>query len=128
MVCNAQTANNAALAQLAGHLLQQGLVFLCAWGPDCERVSHVFEHAAIQHDFKQGREYPTIISMNLRRDKLDTVTDYFRDACCPDTAFERTCRAGLVLTVDTPPLTAYIRQRLASQASDPRFLYATCLR
>ena len=67
MVCNAQTARNAALEQLADRLLQQGLAFLCAWGPDCERVSHLFEHAAIQYDFKQGREYPTIISMNLRR-------------------------------------------------------------
>ncbi|MDP1700870.1 MAG: hypothetical protein Q8L53_07935 [Aestuariivirga sp.] len=35
------------IAKLAGELLKAGAVYICAWGPDCERVHDIFDEEIV---------------------------------------------------------------------------------
>ncbi|MCD4687595.1 MAG: hypothetical protein K8S97_16835 [Anaerolineae bacterium] len=92
-------------------LLDRGLVYLCAWGPDCERVRNLFETAALVWNSRVA-----VLTVHFY-DDLDDVFGYFLDVAYPAMAYTASCQTGLVLSIGTLDWTEYIRQRLTIACS-----------
>jgi len=43
---DARAVDNESIERVATRLIAKGLVYLCAWGPDCERVHDAFDWAS----------------------------------------------------------------------------------
>jgi hypothetical protein len=50
LALDARNVSSAALAAFAQKTYRQGLAYLCAWGPDCERVHDVFGSTLLADD------------------------------------------------------------------------------
>jgi hypothetical protein len=88
------------IAQLAGYLLEKGLVYLCAWGPDCERVHDIFDEVAVQRDPEQNE--PVIMTTWHSDETLQEALCFFVNSAFPDDAYERTCNEWIVSPIGHP--------------------------
>ncbi len=109
LAVDARNVSASMIVRLVSDLLQKGLVFLCTWGPGCQRINHIFENIAIQHDLAAGREHPVTVSMSFEEDSLDVTLDFFQNVCHPNPVFEKTCKTGIVIPVGHAKLASYIR-------------------
>jgi hypothetical protein len=50
LVCNADLTADTVIVEIAHSLLRQGLVYLCVWGKDCERVHDLFDGVIVGLD------------------------------------------------------------------------------
>ena len=86
------------VAALAVKLLNQGVVYLCAWGPDCERVHDIF-------DGERGRRAETddafLVTTWHDEEDLDDAL-WFAVFAAPSDDHIDTCRAVLAIVVDQP--------------------------
>lgn len=60
LASDARGAPDTLLLALADHLLERGLAYFCAWGPDCERVHDLVDQAAMLREVRKGQDYPII--------------------------------------------------------------------
>jgi hypothetical protein len=113
LCCNARGITDKTILSAANMLLRNGLVYLCAWGPDCERVRQLFETAALV--WNSGM---VVLTTHLD-DSLDEAVVYFRDIAHPALAYEQTCRTGLAISVADHEWAVQIQQRLACPSENP---------
>jgi len=45
LAMDASSVESSRIAAFADRLISQGMIYLCAWGPDCERVHDIFDEA-----------------------------------------------------------------------------------
>jgi hypothetical protein len=113
LCCNARGIPDRTIIRAASLLLRNGLVYLCAWGPDCERVRHLFEAAALVWNSEMA-----LLTIHLY-DSLDEAVEYFLDIARPALAYEQTCHTGLTISVADYRWAAQIQQRLADPSENP---------
>jgi hypothetical protein len=98
LAMDARSVDRDEIGALAKKLIDQGMVYLCAWGPDCKRVHDVFDVA------KAGR---------VETDDAFVLTDWFEEEDLDDAlwdavfappaeAYIDTCRAVVAIVVDQP--------------------------
>lgn len=89
-------------------LLDRGLVYLCAWGPDSERVRNLFETAALVWN-----SHVAVLTVHLYED-LDDAVEYFLDIAFPAMDYAATCQTGLALNIGMPDVANQINRRLGA--------------
>ncbi len=50
LVCDARSWSDEIILAAADHLLDRGLAYFCAWGPDCERVHDLVDDAILRSE------------------------------------------------------------------------------
>jgi hypothetical protein len=93
LCCDARGVSDRAIIDTASALLDQGLVYLCTWGPGCNRVRNLFESAALVWDPKVA-----LLTVHFY-EGLDDALDYFLNVASPSMEYLGTCGTGLVVTV-----------------------------
>ncbi len=108
-----RTCNDEAILAAANHLLDRGLVYFCAWGPDCERVHDLVDRAIVLRELRDNREYPIMTTWH----QDETLTDalwFFLNAAYPDESFEATFKSRLAISVGNHEWAREIQTQLGS--------------
>jgi hypothetical protein len=89
IAADARGVSTDVIASVAARLLSAGLIYICVWGPDCERVHDVFDEVYVG----DGCTEPDFTLMSTWHDdeSLDEAVWYFTQcAFPPDTEIEKT--------------------------------------
>jgi hypothetical protein len=116
LALDARNVSSAALAAFAQTTYRQGLAYLCAWGPDCERVHDVFDSTLLaddkirqdwdEHDF-------VVVTAWISDESLDEALWEALNASLPHRRYEGTCNALLAVVVGNNTWAEHVRRRLA---------------
>lgn len=97
---------------IARRTVEQGLAYLCTWGPDCLRVHDLFDTVMVEKDPKPTGE-SVIMSTWHSDEPLDEALWYFMYSALPADDYSSTCQSWVVVAVDHTEWAAHIRRRLA---------------
>jgi hypothetical protein len=109
-----------ALAEFARAALMQGMVYLCAWGPGCERFHDIVDEIIVE-DLTAGHLVPgpnasdTIMTTWHANETLDEALDYFLVFASPTDRFAIGGEYWLALSVSNSNWAARVKQRLEHQ-------------
>jgi hypothetical protein len=84
LAINASGISNEFIFQTAEKLIEMGIVYLCAWGPDCERVHDDFDEAKIlgeRHIMTSWHSNQTLEELSLFFVDCAYPSDEFADKC-----------------------------------------------
>jgi len=95
---DARSGAEEALRALAERTLAQGLVYLCAWGPDCKRVHDLFERAIVAREEERGDD-DTVMTTWHEDESLEEAAWYFAHVASPSPGYAERCRAMVVAAV-----------------------------
>ena len=106
------------LAGFAEKALAQGTVYICAWGPDCERVHDIFDEAIVEQQLRSNSE--EYISSDVMTtwhsdETLEDALEFFLTAAEPDDKFTDRCNAALVVSIDNPSWADVVDKVMLSQ-------------
>ncbi len=110
----AKTFPEETIGSLADAALDDGCVYLCAWGPGCDRVHDRFDMKIVDRDIA-GKTPNALAVMTTSHggETLDEATEFLITAAWPDDAFAETCRSALVAVVGNTDWVASVRRRFA---------------
>jgi len=101
------------VVELAAIVLDRGLAYLCAWGPDCERVHDLFDEVGSRRD--PGATEETVIMTTWHEDEsLDESLWYFLNCALPAEAYLNSCKSWLAVCVGNDEWARTIEMRLAN--------------
>lgn len=102
-----------AVGRIAGRLLASGLIWVCVWGPDCERIHDIFDEVHVG----DGLTEPGFTLMSTWHDDetLEESLGFFVDWARPVEA-GLSSTSFLALTVGNPGWEAVVRHHLAEAA------------
>ncbi len=109
---DARGASDDELRAVADRLTRAGCVYVCCWGPDCERVHDAFDLA----DLDQRPDGPYAMSTWHSREPLSEALWFLLACAAPDSAYFDGCRAAVGLTIGSVVWAAEVRAALAAPA------------
>jgi hypothetical protein len=116
LICNADLIPDTVIIEMAHSLLRQGMVYLCVWGKDCERVHDLFDGVIIELD---PCETDKTVRMTFWSDKesLDEALWHFLYVAFPADNYWENCNAELIVVAGDERLAPQIRARLTDQSA-----------
>ena len=114
IACDARNLDSEAIGRLAESMLTQGVVYVCAWGPDCERVHDIFDEEIVGAGPDVPRFNHGIMTTWRSDETLDQALWYFLSNTADDD-FAETCRSAMVLVIGNQDWVSQARSAL----SDP---------
>ena len=107
------------ILQTARRALDQGLAYLCAWGPDCRRVESRFDQAIIARNPEEHAD-SVVMTTSHAEESLEDAARFFLNAAWPAAAYEATCRSRVAAAVGSEPSIEALRRVLGrSQGGGP---------
>jgi hypothetical protein len=101
------------ISRLAALLHNRGLAYLCAFGPDCERVHDIFDEVELELDGARPNE--SVIMTTWHKDEsLEDALWFFVYNSFPDAAYEDTCRIGIAVTIGNSQWAAQVTDYLSN--------------
>jgi hypothetical protein len=105
--------------RLAGaKLVDQGLAYLCAWGPDCERVHDIFDEASQIRNSQLSCD-DVVMTTSHSDEPLIEALWFFLHGAFPTKCFETSCTDWVIATVGNPDWEQEIRNRIEEVAFLP---------
>src|SRR6266581_6511557 len=98
LAIDAQAVDASQIGQLAKSLANKGLAYLCAWGPDCERVHDIFDEIEVQRDLEQ-KDDNVIITTWHADESLEESLWFFVNCAFPSQAYEQSCKEWIVAPI-----------------------------
>jgi hypothetical protein len=113
---DARESSDEAILNVAKTALNQGLGYLCAWGPDCERVHDLFDLAAVQKEIVAPEPNPNTVVMTTwhPRDSLKEGIKFFKMWAFGAGRFED-CQTWLAVNVGQPEWSSEIMELLKDE-------------
>jgi len=95
LAMDAQSIDSGQIGDLAEKMADKGLAYLCAWGPDCERVHDIFDEIEVQRDLE--KEDDSVIMTTWHSDEsLEECLWFFVNSAFPDSAYEQSCKDWII--------------------------------
>jgi hypothetical protein len=107
---DARGVRDEVVTAVANKLLRAGCVYVCCWGPDCERVHDCFDTA----ELKLRPDGPWAMSTWHSKEPLSEALWFLLTCAAPDDAYFDGCRAAIGLTVGSPEWAAEVRAALSA--------------
>ncbi len=111
LCCDARGVSDAALGGVARRALAQGMVYLCAWGPECDRVETVFEECAAAVGGSDEPESAILTESDGEEPLSQALRIAIREVA-PATDFEASCGTTLVVCAGMPRRAETLRELL----------------
>jgi len=95
-------------------VLKAGAVSVSAWGPDCERVHDLFDHAIVSGLLTEGKESSVesvILTTWHDKEPLEDAVNFLVNVIEPAADYKATCEAWVAASIGS---SAYARQIEAS--------------
>jgi hypothetical protein len=105
------------LAEFAHAALKSGMVYFCAWGPDCERFHDIVDEVIVEDAvgkrlFVGPNANDTVMTTWHANDTLEEALDYFLLFSCPTEGFLANSDYWLAMCVNNPAWAAIVEKRL----------------
>jgi len=91
--------NHAEIAPIAQALLRAGAVYLCCYGPDCERVHDIIDEELLQSTLDQRDASSVVMTTWHSDDPLEDALLFFVFNSYPDDEYFDACKAGLAISI-----------------------------
>lgn len=116
LAVDAQDAADEDLSAYAAKVLDQGMVYLSAWGGDSERVHDIFEGVDAEKNPDSSAD-DVVLSEWHEDEPLAEALRFAVASASPALAYERTCKATLAVSVGSADWAERIRGWLADPDS-----------
>lgn len=98
-------------------LLDSGLVYLCVWGPDCERVHDIFDSVIVERN-PDETEADVVMTTWHSAESLQDAIWFFLHYAWPAAAYERTCPEWIAAVINSPEWEGKVRAKLLTPVDD----------
>jgi hypothetical protein len=107
------------LSDFASVALNQGMVYFCAWGPDCERFHDIVDELVVEDGvgaskFAGPSSSDTVMTTWHTTDTLEDAIDFFASCAVPTDGFARDSDFRLVICVSNEQWAARANKFLQS--------------
>lgn len=110
---DAEAVSAAVAGGIARHLIAQGCVYICVWGPDCERVHDIFDEV----DVEVHRESKAVVMSTWHHDEpLSDAIWFALNNAFPDEAYAEHCKAAVGLSIGNGAWASEIEEAFADPA------------
>lgn len=111
-----------AIAHFAREALRNGMVYFCAWGPDCERFHDIVDEVIVSDDmgdrlFAGPNKSDTVMTTWHSDETLEEALDFFVNNALPTAGFEAESNYWVVVSVNSTEWTSKIRRQLEAAES-----------
>jgi hypothetical protein len=113
LACDARQIKDSVITDFANLMIDRGIAYLCAWGPDCERVHDLFDLTYVMREIGEERRYPHVMTTWHDAESLDEALWFMLFSAYPDEAFADTCGFDLAVSVANDEWGAHIQKRLS---------------
>lgn len=113
IVGDASETSDEQISFFVHHLLERGMVYLCAWGPDCSRVHDLADLAMVEEELETGNAIPVMKTWHSH-ESLDDALWFALNSAWPDETFEATCNSSNIFVVNNDAWAKHIGQRLSN--------------
>lgn len=120
LACDARRWSDQIVLAAARYLLDRGLAYFCAWGPDCERVHDLVDDAILRREldgpnYLQGDDdkYPVMTTWHSE-ETLDDALSYLLVVAQPHEVYEATCKSRLAISIGNDEWGSEIEVRFRS--------------
>jgi hypothetical protein len=116
LACDACGVANEVILGIARSALSQGLGYLCAWGPDCNRVHDLFDLASVRKEHVEPESDPDTVVMTTSHveESLREAIWFFKVPAYGAGRFE-SCRIWLAVSVGQPDWSSEIMELLKTE-------------
>jgi hypothetical protein len=101
------------IGRLARHLITNGCVYICAWGPDCERVHDIFDETDME---LHAGDDAVVMSTWHDREPLSEAIWFALNSTWPDEAYADGCNSVVGISIGNSGWTA----EMSEAFKDPR--------
>lgn len=115
MAWDARGVSDEAIRRIAARLLDEGAVYLCCWGPDCERVHDLVDAVDIA---RNPSCEPVVMTTWHAREPLSDAIWFALNCAYPDVGYEEGCRSVLAISIGNVAWSAEIRAALSRDATN----------
>ncbi|MDP9381764.1 MAG: hypothetical protein M3Q29_16790 [Chloroflexota bacterium] len=118
LACDARGVADEVVFTTAERLLDSGLAYFCAWGPDCERVHDLVDEAIVLREVGEGRAYPVMTTWHSD-ESLDDALWFMANTACPHELYRATCKSRVAISVGEADWERLICEGFASMTGAP---------
>ena len=108
---------------IAAQLLEAGLVYLCAWGPDCEHLHDIFDEADLARELDgkaSSNGCDGVVMTTWHKDEsLKEALQFFVQSAFATEAYASECRDWVIATICNPEWESEVRGSIRSAICDP---------
>lgn len=97
----------------AERLLKRGAVYVCAWGPECERVHDSFDRIIVEGKLDGANDRNPIMTTWHKNEPLREAVWFFRYCAFPSEAYASHCRHWVALTIGNDAWAEEIERELS---------------
>lgn len=87
------------VARVAEQLLEAGCVYMCAWGPDCERVHDIFDEVIVGDGSQVVDDDAIVMTSWHAAESLEDALWFFLHCANPADRHAHSCRSGIAIVV-----------------------------
>jgi hypothetical protein len=116
LVLDAESLKDQEIEYVADKLLNMGLAYLCAWGPDCERVHDLFDAEAESTNEKLTGD-DVVMTTWHSEETLAQALWFFLHAAFPTQCFEADCADWVIAPIGNSAWEEEIRNKIRKIAS-----------
>ncbi|MGH9588503.1 MAG: DUF7684 family protein, partial [Acidobacteriaceae bacterium] len=113
LAIDATTIPDETIRSAAKFLVERGLAYFCAWGPDCERVHDLLDQERMREE-PEGR---CVITTWHAKESLSQALSFFSNCVEPDDGFIANCKDWVALSVSNKAWLHQVRTDLVKRRS-----------
>jgi hypothetical protein len=115
LVWGAKAATVDDISSVARWLLDAGAVYICAWGPDCERVHDIIDEEIVGPN-PDAAAVPAIMTTWHANESLTDAIEFCLACAQPDDAYVDECGSILAISIGSPQWGSEIRSTFSRPA------------
>jgi hypothetical protein len=110
-------ASTELISEFAHSALKSGMVYFCAWGPDCERFHNIVDEVVVEDDIGErlfiGKNRSDTIMTTWHDDEpLNEALNFFVNLTCPTAGLERNSNFWVAVSLNNAEWAVEIQRRL----------------
>jgi hypothetical protein len=114
LACDARGIGDSVITGFANSMIDKGVAYLCAWGPECERIHDLFDLAFVKREIEERQQYPQVMTSWHHDESLDEALWFMLFSAYPDEAFADSCGVDLAVSVANDEWHTQIQRRLSN--------------
>jgi hypothetical protein len=123
LVADTRGVDPSLIEGIATQLLEAGLVYMCAWGPECERLHDIFDEADVVRglDGNASAEPSDDVVMTTwhKDESLKEALQFFVHSAFATESYAKECRDWVIATIGNRNWEEEVRTSIRSAVSEP---------
>lgn len=117
LALDATKLNTGLIRAAAETLLKQGMVYVCVWRPDGERVEDIFDTAIIERNPNETHKN-VVITTSQNKESLGEAVWFFLNCAWPADDYVHTCSDWVAAVIGNPAWEVEVRAKLLAEKEE----------